>query len=104
MKYGKLVRDRIPEIIIKDKKIPITHVAAEKEYWKKLKQKLVEEAAEFAEKGDDTELADILEVVYAICDFKKIKKSAIEAERKKRAKSRGAFKKRIILDKTRPIK
>jgi ADP-ribose pyrophosphatase YjhB (NUDIX family) len=43
-------------------------------------------------------LADILEIIYAICDFKKIDKKELEKLRKKKAKERGKFKRRIILD------
>ncbi|MBW2996710.1 nucleoside triphosphate pyrophosphohydrolase [Candidatus Woesearchaeota archaeon] len=101
MKYNKLVRDRIPEIIEKDNEIPVTHIADEAEYWQKLKEKLKEEVDEFIEGGDEkTELADILEVVHAICDFKQIDKDQLESVRKERAEKRGAFKKRIILDET----
>jgi predicted house-cleaning noncanonical NTP pyrophosphatase (MazG superfamily) len=37
MKYNKLVRDKIPEIIKKRGQIPITRVANKKEYWEALK-------------------------------------------------------------------
>jgi len=40
MKYNKLIRDRIPEIIEKDGKIAITHIASEEEYQQKLRNKL----------------------------------------------------------------
>jgi len=100
MKYNKLVRDRIPEIIRKKGEVAITHTASKKEYWEKLKEKLGEEVDEFFEDGSDSkdEIIDILEIVYAICDFKKIDKKRLETLRKKKAKERGGFKKRIILD------
>ncbi len=101
MKCNKLVRDRIPEIIRQKGKVPITHIADDKEYWQKLKEKLQEEVDEFIKDNNEEELADILGVVYAICDFKKINKEKLEILRKKKARERGSFKDKIILDETR---
>ena len=98
MKYNKLVRDKIPEIIRKKGMVPITHIASDEEYWQKLKEKLREEVDEFMEENNEEELADILEVIYAICDFKKIDRNKLELLRKKKAKERGSFKNKIILD------
>ena len=100
MKYNKLVRDKIPEIIKNKGVIPITHIADDEEYWQKLKEKLQEEVNEFLEDGNEEELADILEVIYAICDFRNFDKEKLELLRKKKAKERGAFKNRLILDET----
>jgi predicted house-cleaning noncanonical NTP pyrophosphatase (MazG superfamily) len=98
MKYNKLVRDKIPEIIKQKGQIPIIHYANNKEYWQKLKEKLKEEVDEFIKKGNKEELADILEVVYAICEFQGVDLKELESLRNDKAKKRGAFKKRIILD------
>lgn len=99
MRYDKLVRDKIPEVIVdKFKKEPIIHTAKDREYWKKLKEKLQEEVDEFKKDENEEEIADILEVIYAILDYKKIKKRDLEKIRVKKLKERGAFKKRIILD------
>ena len=103
MKYNKLVRDRIPKIIKKDGGVPLTHIANDKEYWRKLKEKLKEEVEEFLKGEDEHELADILEVIYAIYDFKKVDKEKAEFIRKKRFKERGGFSKRIILDGTKEV-
>jgi len=100
MKYNKLVRDKIPEIIKQKRKTPITHIAGEEEYWQKLKEKLKEEVDEFLKQSNEEELADILEIIYAICDFKKIDRKKLEVLRKKKAKQRGSFKNKIILDET----
>lgn len=100
MEYNKLVRDKIPEIIKQKGDVPITHIAGDEEYWQKLKEKLQEEANEFLKESSEEELADILEIIYAICDFKKIDKEKLESLRKKKAERRGGFKDRIILDET----
>ena len=100
MKHNKLVRDKIPEIIKNNREVPITHIASDDEYWKKLKEKLQEEIDEFMKESNEEELADILEVINAICDFKKINKKELELIRKKKTKERGGFKERIILDET----
>jgi len=98
MKYNKLVRDKIPEIIKGKGAVPITHIASDKEYQQKLKAKLQEEVDEFLKDSNKEELADILEVVYALCDLYKIDKDELEKLRKEKAKKRGAFKNKIILD------
>lgn len=100
MKYDKLVRDKIPEIIKRSNENPKIHIASEEEYEQKLKEKLLEEVKEFNEENTEEELADILEVIYAICDLKKINKEKIEILRKEKAEKRGSFKKRIILEQT----
>lgn len=99
IKYNKLVRDRIPETLKKLRKQPITHFTNKNEYWKGLKKKLKEEVKKFLKKPSKKELVDILEVIYAICDFKKIAKEELERLRKRKEKERGKFKKKIILDK-----
>jgi len=65
-----------------------------------LKEKLREEVNEFFQDSNEEELADILEVLDAICGFKKIDRKALEILRKKKAAERGGFKGRIILDET----
>ncbi len=100
MKYNKLVRDKIPEIIKQKGAVPITHMASDKEYQQKLKEKLKEEVNEFLEKSNEEELADILEIIYAICDSENIDKEKLELLRKKKAEERGRFKDKIILDET----
>ena len=100
IEYNKLVRDKIPEIITQGGMKAITHIADEKEYEEALYQKLGEEVKEFQEKPSAEELADILEVVYAICDWKKIDRDELEKLRQEKAEKRGGFSKRIILEKT----
>ena len=73
----------------------ITHVASDSEYLLKLKEKLTEEVKEYLGSGQEEELADILEVIYALSTPAKL-----EMLRKKKAEEKGAFKDKIILDET----
>jgi predicted house-cleaning noncanonical NTP pyrophosphatase (MazG superfamily) len=98
MKYNKLVRDKVPEYIKSKGGASIIHMASDKEYWDKLKEKLLEEVKEFSETETIEEMADIQEVITAICDYKSFDKTKLETVREKKAKERGLFKKKIILE------
>lgn len=98
MKYNKLVRDKIPEIIKQDGGNPVIHTASDKEYWEKLKQKFQEEVDEFSKSESEEELADILEVIYAICESIRIDKEKLEKIRQKKHEQRGGFRNKIVLD------
>jgi len=95
---NRLVRDNIPEIIKKAGKVPVTHIADDEEYWKKLKEKLQEEVNEFCEDSSKDEMADILEVIYAICGLKKFDKKELELLREEKAKEKGEYKNKVVLD------
>ena len=97
--YNKLVRDSIPEIIKKDDKIPITRIAKEDELELYLFKKLDEEINEFKNDKTPKEMADIIEVLNAICGFYGLKLDDIEKIRLHRLEKRGGFSKRIILEK-----
>jgi predicted house-cleaning noncanonical NTP pyrophosphatase (MazG superfamily) len=98
MKYNKLVRDKIPEYIRSKGDVPIIHIADDKEYWKKLKEKLSEEVKEFLKSEAIEEIADIQEVIDAICKHKKFNDAKIRRIKIRKAKERGTFKKKIILE------
>ena len=98
MKYDKIVRDRIPEIIKKKGGNAVIHIADDKEYWLKLKEKLGEEIKEFIDSESVEEMADVLEVLEAVIKFKKFKKRRLNTVKAKKFKERGGFKKKIILD------
>lgn len=98
MKYNKLVRDKIPEYIRKKGGVPITRIADEAEYWQKLKDKLLEEINEFLKDENTEELADVLEVLDAIVDYKGFDRTVIERTKQKKAEERGKFESRIILN------
>jgi predicted house-cleaning noncanonical NTP pyrophosphatase (MazG superfamily) len=99
MIYNKLVRDKIPEIIKSMGEKCSCHVASDEEYWLKLKEKLKEECEELCSgENYEEELADILEVINVICDYKNISLSDVEVLRKSKAGKRGGFKNKIILE------
>ncbi|HRH27087.1 MAG TPA: nucleoside triphosphate pyrophosphohydrolase [Parcubacteria group bacterium] len=95
MKYNKLVRDKIPEIL-DGKGVPYEKkVANDTEYKEELIKKLEEEIVEFKEAGSVEELADILEVVDAL---KKLPEYAnvLDVQKTKR-EEKGGFEKRLIV-------
>lgn len=96
--HNKLVRDKIPEYIREKGEEVVFHVADEKEYWEKLKEKLFEEIEEFNEDENQEELADVFEVIDAIIDFKKFDRENLQKIQEQKAKERGGFKNWIILD------
>lgn len=100
MEFNKLVRDKIPEIIKNNGDVPFFHIASEKEYEQALMAKLHEEVNEFLANPSVGEAADMLEVIHAICDLKKISLNNLEEIRKKKVDERGGFEQRIILDRT----
>ena len=66
IKYNKLVRDRIPEIIEVSGKNCKTKILNDEEYLRMIDAKLDEELAEYQESKSLEELADLLEVMEAV--------------------------------------
>ncbi len=94
---GKLVRDKIPAIIMQDGRKPVYHQASEEEYRTKLLDKLVEEATEFIYAPSEEELADIVEVLDAIIDLFGFDIEEIENMKMAKLKNRGGFREKLIL-------
>lgn len=94
----KLVRDGIPDIIRAGGETPVTHIATPGEYRRALRAKLREEMAEYFESGDIDELADILEVVYALGRLDGCDPAQLDAVRERKAAHRGTFSGRVMLD------
>lgn len=97
--YNKLVRDKIPEIILKDNELPTTRILNDEEYIKELNKKLQEEVNEYLEAENIEEMVDILEVIRAILEHKGVTYDEIEEKRIKKANKRGSFKEKIFLEK-----
>nr|WP_040257003.1 nucleoside triphosphate pyrophosphohydrolase [Rickettsia hoogstraalii] len=95
----KLVRDLIPEIILKSGKIPVTHIAESYEYKELLKNKLLEEVEEFLQDEDIAEVANILEVLETICNINGYKLKDILEIKKQKKKVNDGFDNKIVLEK-----
>ena len=96
--HNKLVRDKIPEIIEKAGKTPVTHILSEEEYITELDRKLNEECAEYQADKNIEELADMLEVMYAIAEARGWSVSELEAVRRDKAEKRGGFRDKVYLE------
>jgi predicted house-cleaning noncanonical NTP pyrophosphatase (MazG superfamily) len=98
---GKLVRDRIPEIIEASGRIALVRKLTDSEFERALRLKLIEEATEACEASDSelvTELADVLEVCLALASAHGFTLESIEVARKKKESERGSFSKRLFLE------
>lgn len=95
---GKLVRDKIPEIIKQSGRVPQSHIAEPAEYDILVKQKLEEEVKEFLASENIEELADVLEIIHTIAENKKIDWDKLEQIRINKIQKNGGFSKRIVLD------
>lgn len=100
---GKLVRDKIPNLIEKSGRIPVTKTLEGKEYRRQLFRKFGEEFREYRQAENildkAEEMADILTVLKAILEhdgvfFDDVYKLAIKKNQEK-----GEFKEKIYLDK-----
>ena len=96
---GKLVRDRIPEISRANGDEPVVSRAEADEYRWRLREKLAEEVGEFLAADDESaieELADVLEVVYALAAELGTDQAQLERVRADKASQRGGFAERIV--------
>ena len=95
---GKLVRDRIPEIMRREGKTPDVEQIAGARLKIALKDKLVEEATELQASADvREELADVLEVVDALVDSYGLDEVELQSIRWKKREERGGFDKGYFL-------
>lgn len=95
--HNKLVRDKIPDIILETGAKCAYRKLSDEEFLEALNAKLNEEVAEYQESGSVEELADILEVVYAIAYQKGYSIPMMEDLKKRKAVERGRFHKKIML-------
>ena len=96
--YNKLVRDKIPEIIEADGKTCKTRILSDEEYIVALESKLGEEVEEYQTDKTLEEMADVLEVLRAICIARGYSLDELEALSAKKADERGGFADKILLE------
>ncbi|KAF6633159.1 nucleoside triphosphate pyrophosphohydrolase [Paenibacillus sp. EKM208P] len=99
--YNKLVRDRIPHLIMSQGEECRTRILHPEEYKQELRTKLREEAEEYfeAEKDQDAleELADMLEVIRALAEEHGANAAELDKLRADKAEARGGFQERVFL-------
>lgn len=97
VRYNKLVRDRVPEIIEADSKRCVCSALSDDEYLVRLEEKLNEELAEYLESKSMEELADLLEVIRAVAGARGSSIEEVEEIRREKAAKRGGFEKKQLL-------
>ena len=95
--YNKLVRDNIPEIIEANGGRCDTEQLNRIDYIVALEEKLKEELTEFQESYDIEELADMLEVIFAMAKVKGYSRMDMIRIQQEKRERRGGFDKKIYL-------
>lgn len=96
--YNKLVRDRIPDIVKQDGKRAAFRYLEEDEVIVQLFNKLSEETAELQDAQNVEEVADVIEVLFAIAQrYGYDEQQTLERVHQKR-QQRGGFQKGILLE------
>ena len=97
IKYHKLVRDCLPEIIEASGKTCVTEILSDEDYLHMVDAKLDEELAEYHKDQNIEELADLMEVIYAAAIARGYTLEELERVRAEKAEKRGGFAKKILL-------
>ena len=102
--YNKIVRDKIPEIISKRGERTESVCLKSEALKTALRQKLVEESFEAldAKSSHDLigELADVTEVINALCNTLRFSSSHLSSVQKEKCQKRGGFEKGVMLRRT----
>lgn len=95
-----MVRDEIPSFLEK-KGVPAKFsLCSKEEYAPLLRAKLLEEVDEYLASESIEEIADILEVIEAICVQKGFSEMEIRRIKQEKRAERGGFQKGVILEET----
>ncbi|WP_290059330.1 nucleoside triphosphate pyrophosphohydrolase [Paraclostridium bifermentans] len=98
--YDKLVRDRIPEIIESSGNKCEIEVVSDKVALEYLYKKLNEEVSELLEDKNLDEIADVMEVLFAIGSKYGYSEDDVLNRRNEKKDARGGFEGNLILKKT----
>ena len=101
--FKKIIRDKLYQDLLNDKKIVVDKKELTKEdFLIQLKEKLIEEALEVKEANKIEELkeeiADVIEVINSILKITKIEYNEVEKYRKQKFKERGGFEKPFYIN------
>jgi predicted house-cleaning noncanonical NTP pyrophosphatase (MazG superfamily) len=91
LSFRKLVRDKIPEIIEASGRTPVTRVLKGRELTDQLLEKLLEEHIEFLSSESLDEVADMVEVLFALAKQLGHSEEAVLARRNSKREERGGF-------------
>ena len=95
--YNKLIRDSIVKII-EDRGCKATYeILNDERYGKELDKKLKEEVNEYLADYSIEEMADVMEVIYAILEYRGISMEEVEKIRIEKRDRKGAFKNKVYL-------
>lgn len=97
MTHEKLIRDKIPEIAEQKGETLDTRPAWKEELPALLRAKLFEEVSEYMREPSPEELADILEVVYALGMIHGVAPGQLEILRAEKAQVKGGFEAGVVL-------
>ena len=97
-KYGKLIRDNIPEIIRSNGQTPVVRELSDDEYRACLNEKLLEEVREYLVNNCVEELCDIMEVAEALAAAMGCSAAEMHTVRAQKALTNGRFEKKLLLE------
>ena len=92
------MRDKIPQIVAEQGKLFNFYTADVEEINELLLQKLSEESEEFKEARNTEELADILEVIFALANELNCSEEELLKIGKMKKETNGGFSKRIVME------
>jgi predicted house-cleaning noncanonical NTP pyrophosphatase (MazG superfamily) len=98
MTYKKLVRDRIPEIILSKGQTPVTRILEQGEYINELLIKLSEEVVEVSKDKVIDELADVKEVLESLTIALGFTIEELQSAQDSKKQKNGGFKEKIYLE------